>query len=141
VRAQKIEDYLVARIEKGEEIISELKQTAQNYKIKGAFFFGLGVGQNLVLGYYDSHKKTYMKKAFEGEYEFTSFSGNIALFKKEIIVHCHVTISDYQFHAFGGHLLQGTVPATCEIMIFPFRKPLNRKKDRLTGLALLDLID
>jgi predicted DNA-binding protein with PD1-like motif len=141
MKVQRIKDHLVVRIEKGEEIITALKQTTQNYKIKGAFFFGLGVGQDLVLGYYDSHKKTYLKKAFKGEYEFTSLSGNVALSKKEIIVHCHVTISDYRFHAFGGHLLQSTVPATCEIMIFPFKKPLKRKKDRSTGLVLLDLID
>ena len=141
MRVEKFRDYLVLRIGKAEEIISSLKQVAQNYKVKGAFFFGLGVGQDLVLGYYDSHKKIYVKRAFEGEYEFTSFAGNIALFKKEIIIHCHVTISDYQFHAFGGHLFQGTVPATCEIMIFPFKRILKRKKDCTTGLALFDLID
>jgi predicted DNA-binding protein with PD1-like motif len=141
MRAQKFKDHLVIRIEKDEEIVAALKLAAKNYQIKGAFFFGLGVGQDLVLGYYDAPKKAYVKKAFEGEYEFTSLCGNIALLKKEIIVHCHVTITDYQFHAYGGHLFQGTVPATCEIMIFPFKKPLKRKKDPATGLALLDLID
>ena len=141
MKVEKFRDYLVLRIEKAEEIISSLKQLTQNYNIKGAFFFGLGVGQDLVLGYYDSHKKTYVKRAFEGEYEFTSFVGNITLFKKEIIIHCHVTISDNQFHAFGGHLFQGSVPATCEIMIFPLKRILRRKKDRSTGLALLDLSD
>lgn len=136
---QKNGDYILLRIAKGEEIISALKQITQDHKIKGAFFLGLGVGQDIVLGYYDSHKKAYVKKLFEGEYEFTNLSGNIAFFKKEIIVHCHVTISDDQFHAFGGHLFQGTVPATCEIVVFPFKKSLKRKKDPHTGLALLAL--
>jgi predicted DNA-binding protein with PD1-like motif len=141
MRVQKTKDYFVLRIEKGEEIISTLKQTAQNYKMKGAFFFGLGVGKDIVLGYYDSHTKTYVKKAFEGEYEFTSLVGNLAYDKKEIIVHCHATISDPQFHAFGGHLFQATVPVTCEILVSPFKKSLKRKKDLSTGLALLDLLD
>lgn len=139
MKVQKFKDYLVVRLEKGEEIISILKKAAQNHKIKGAFFFGLGVGQDLVLGYYDAHKKSYIKKAFEGEYEFTSLSGDIACLKKEIIIHCHVTITDGEFHAFGGHLFQCIVPATCELIIFPLSSELRRKKDRRTKLALLDL--
>ena len=138
---QKNGDYIILRIAKGEEILSALKQITQDHRLKGAFFSGLGVGQDLILGYYDSHRKTYVKKLFEGEYEFTNISGNIALFEKEIVVHCHVTISNDQFHAFGGHLFQGTVPATCEIMVLPFKKPLKRKKDSRTGLALLALTD
>ena len=139
MKIQKFKDYFVLRLEKGEEIINALKQAASNNRIKGAFFFGLGVGKDLVLGYYDAHRKSYVKKAFAGEYEFTSFNGDIARFKDEIIVHCHVTVTDYEFHAFGGHLFQGIVPATCEIILFPFSKTLKRKKDRVTGLALLDL--
>ena len=138
---QQTNDYIVIRLAKGDEIISALKQITKSYKIKGAFFLGLGVGQDIVLGYYDSHKQTYLKKLFEGEYEFTGLSGNIAQLKKEIIIHCHVTISNEQFHAFGGHLFQGIVPATCEIIIFPFRKSLIRKKDQASGLALLALND
>jgi predicted DNA-binding protein with PD1-like motif len=135
---KKFNSYYVLRLEKGEEIISSLKQAVHDLEIKGGFFFGLGVGQDLVLGYYDAHKKEYLKKAFAGEYEFTGFSGNISWFKKSIMIHCHVTITDKDFQAFGGHLFQATVPATCEIMIFPFEHSLQRKKDPDTGLMLLD---
>ncbi len=139
MKIKKFKDYFVLRLEKGEEIINALKQATHNNKIRGAFFFGLGVGKDLVLGYYNAHSKSYMKKAFQGEYEFTSLSGDITRLKNEIVVHCHVTITDSEFHAFGGHLFQGIVPATCEIIIFSLSKPLKRKKDRVTGLALLDL--
>jgi len=139
MKIKKFKDYFILRLEKGEEIINALKQATHNNKIRGAFFFGLGVGKDLVLGYYDAHSKSYVKKAFQGEYEFTSLSGDIARLKNEIVVHCHVTITDREFHAFGGHLFQGIVPATCEIIIFPLSKSLKRKKDRVTGLALLDL--
>ena len=139
MKIQKFKDYFALRLEKGEEIINALKQATRNNKIRGAFFFGLGVGKDLVLGYYDAHRKSYVKKAFQGEYEFTSLNGDIAQLKNEIVIHCHVTITDYEFHAFGGHLFQGIVPTTCEIILFPFSKTLKRKKDRVTGLALLDL--
>lgn len=138
MKIKKFNNYYVVRLQKGEEIISALREVIQQKKIKGAFLFGLGVGKDLVLGYFDADKQSYRKKAFQGEYEFTSFLGNVSKFKDEIIVHCHVTITDKNFNAYGGHLFQGIVPATCEIVLFPFKKVLRRKKDRETGLNVID---
>jgi uncharacterized protein len=132
----------ILRLDKNDEIINSLKQFAVKKKLnKGAFFYGLGVGKDIELGYFDAHKKTYIKKLFKGEYEFSSLSGNISNFEKDIIIHCHVTITDNKFNAYGGHLFRGTVPATCEIVVFPFRSfySLNRKKDGETGLNLLNI--
>lgn len=131
--------YYILRLEKDEEIISSIHQAFKHKRLKGAFFFGLGVGKDLVLGYFNAHKKSYIKKVFEGEYEFTSLSGNISQVEKEIIVHCHVTITNDNFNAFGGHLFQGTVPATCEILLLPLTKSLKRKRDKMTGLNLIDV--
>ncbi len=139
MKIKKFNNYYIVRLQKDEEIIGALKEAVNSKKIKGAFFFGLGVGKDLVLGYFDAHRQSYVKKAFQGEYEFTSFSGNISKFEGEAIVHCHVTITDNNFNAYGGHLFQGVVPATCEIMVFPFRNILRRKKDRETGLNLISL--
>ena len=139
MKINKFNGYYILRLEKDEEIISSIRQAFKHKRLKGAFFFGLGVGKDLVLGYFDAHKKSYIKKVFEGEYEFTSLSGNVSQSKKEIIVHCHATITNDNFDAFGGHLFQGTVPATCEILLLPLTKSLRRKKDKVTGLNLLDL--
>jgi predicted DNA-binding protein with PD1-like motif len=136
---RKFGHYYVLRLHKNDEIITVLKEAAENYKINGAFFFGLGVGSSVVLGYFDVDRRTYIKKAFEGEYEFTSFSGNIAKYNGDVVIHCHVTIADKNFDAVGGHLIQATVPATCEIIIFPFTGMLKRKRDRDTHLAVLDV--
>jgi len=136
---KKCRDFSVIRLEKDEEIITSLKNAAKNNPLRSAFFFGLGVGRDLVLGFFDAHKQKYTKKAFSGEYEFTSFSGNISRFKKEIAVHCHVTITDSNFNACGGHLFHASVPVTMEIILFPVRPKLQRRKDSATGLNLLDL--
>lgn len=134
----KCRNLFVLRLEKGEEIIASLTKAAQKSPLHSAFFFGLGVGKDPILGYFDAHKKTYVKKAFAGEYEFTSFSGNISRLKKEIVVHCHATITDAQFNAYGGHLFQAVIPATMEIVFLPVRPKLQRHKDAATGLNLLD---
>jgi hypothetical protein len=139
MKIKKINNYFVLRLQKGEEIINAIKEGVTRKKIKGAFFFGLGVGKDLVLGYFDAHKQSYIKKAFKGEHEFTSFIGNIAIQRNEVIVHCHVTITDKNFSAYGGHLFHGIVPATCEIVLLPFTKVLRRTQDKETGLNLLDV--
>jgi predicted DNA-binding protein with PD1-like motif len=130
---------MVIRIERNEEIITAVQNAIQKAGIKGGFFYGLGVGKELELGYFDAHKRSYIRKRFDDEYEFTSFVGNVSMLGDEIVIHCHVTITDANFNAFGGHLFKGVVPATLEVVLFPFAEPLTRKKDDATGLNLLEL--
>ena len=139
MKLKKFDKYLVIRLEKDEEIITTLGKALRDAKINGGFFFGLGVGKDLELGFFDAHKQTYTKKEFNAEYEFTSFTGNISTVNEELSIHCHVTITDNQFNASGGHLFRGIVPATLEIIVLPFSNALTRKKDDATGLNLLDL--
>jgi predicted DNA-binding protein with PD1-like motif len=139
MRITKCGKYFIARLEKGEEIIAALTTAAQKKPLRSAFFFGLGVAKDPVLGYFNAPKKTYIKKAFKGEYELTSFSGNISRKKNETVIHCHVTITDDQFNACGGHLFQATIPATMEIFFIPVTPTLKRRLDKVTGLHLLDI--
>ncbi|MEO0123264.1 MAG: PPC domain-containing DNA-binding protein [candidate division WOR-3 bacterium] len=136
---KKYQNYYILRLQKGEEIIESIKIFAKKIKLKGAFLYGLGVGERLKLGYFDAHKKSYIEKHFEDEYEFTSFLGNVSYFEKELVIHIHVTITDKNFNAFGGHLFSGYVPATLEIIVLPFDKKMVRKKDSDTGLNLLEI--
>ncbi|UCG30311.1 MAG: DNA-binding protein [candidate division WOR-3 bacterium] len=139
MKIKRYENYVVIRLEKDEEIVTALKEALQRAGIEGGFFYGLGVGKNLQLGYFDAVEKNYTRKDFTGEYEFTNLSGNVSVADGQIMVHCHVTITDNEFQAFGGHLFEGLVPATLEIIVFPFSKPLTRSQDKTTGLNLLDL--
>jgi len=139
MKSRKFGSYLVIRLEKDEEIIATLTRAIRDQEITGGFFYGLGVGKDLELGYFDAHRQTYFKKKFDDEYEFTSFLGDISIISGETVIHCHVTISDAQFNAYGGHLFRGTVPATLEVIVIPLTEPLNRKLDKITGLNLLDV--
>jgi len=139
MKLRKFGMYIVIRMEKDEEIIATLTRAIQEAQITGGFFYGLGVGKDLELGYFDAHKQVYTQKKFDDEYEFTSLLGNISIVNGETIIHCHVTITDSQFNAYGGHLFRGTVPATIEVIVIPFSEPLNRKLDKTTGLNLLEI--
>ena len=139
IKKYKNNQYLVVRFEPGEEIVSGLKQAAQQAGIEGAFFFGLGVGKELELGYFDARTRDYTRQTFDGEYEFTSLTGNIAVFGAETVIHCHVTITDARFQAYGGHLFRAIIPATLEVVVLPLAGMLNRFHDDATGLKLLEL--
>lgn len=135
----KIKNGYVLKLEINEEIITTLKDLVIDKKIKSAFLFGIGTGKELTLGYYDSKKKMYRKRAFVEEYEFASMNGNISYLSSDPIIHIHCTISPENFMTYAGHLFSGKVAATCEILIMTIEKKLQRKADPNLGLNLLDL--
>ena len=80
----------------------------------------------------------YIKKEFKDEFELTSLTGNITTKNDAPFVHAHVTISDEDCNAYGGHLFAATITATCEIMLNISYKPIYRKKCNEVGLYLWD---
>jgi predicted DNA-binding protein with PD1-like motif len=135
----KIKNGYVLKLETNEEIIATLKDFVKEHKLKGGFINGIGAGKEVMLGYFDYPKKTYRKRFFAEEIEFTSLMGNIAWLEQDPIIHIHCTISPENFITYSGHLFSGKVTATCEIMIALLEKKLIRKADIKTGLNLLDL--
>jgi len=130
--------YLV-RLEKGEEIVESLISLANNEKIKGGFLYGLGAVKDVTLGYFDTAKKEYQKKDFDGDYEVTSLVGDIFYFEGKPGVHVHVNLSGSDFTTIGGHLFKAVITGTGEFFIHTTDEILKRKKDPSSGLNLLDL--
>lgn len=130
--------YLV-RLLKGEEIISSLTSLAEKERIQSGFLFGLGAVANPKLGYFDLQAKEYRSRTFEGDYEIVNLVGNIASLDGKPFIHAHMTISDAECKAFGGHLFSAQVYATGEITIIDFGLPIARRLDEQVGLKLLDL--
>ena len=95
--------YLV-RLLRGEEVISSLTSLAEKEKIQSGFLFGLGAVANPKLGYYDMKTKEYQSETFEGEFEIVNLTGNISQLDGKPFIHAHMTISDEECRAFGGHL-------------------------------------
>lgn len=130
--------YLV-RLMRGEEIIASLTELAEKERIQSGFLFGLGAVANPKLGYFDLKTKEYQSETFEGEFEIVNLTGNISQLEGKPFIHAHLTISDQECKAFGGHLFSAQVHATGEIAIIDFALPIARKLDQEIGLKLLDL--
>lgn len=130
--------YLV-KIEKGEEILSTLKQFCKDEKITIGSISGIGAATKVELAYFDIHTKAYETKVFTDDYEVLGMHGNISKFNGDPAVHVHISIGDRSFNVFGGHLNSAVVSVTLEITIDTMEGIVERKRDPECGLNLLDL--
>jgi uncharacterized protein len=137
MKSTKVNDGYLIRCDIGDEIVASLKAFAAEKKIYSGTILGIGSIKDPELGYYDIEKKEYIKKQFEGDYELLSLAGNFSRLGNEIVLHCHVSLSDAQFQVIGGHLFQSHVAVTTEFYIRPGGVELNRALNDITGLNLL----
>lgn len=132
-------DILIARINKGEKVIESLLEFCRNNGIEGAWITGLGALSSAKLALYDLENKKYIKKEIKGPLEICSLDGNIALYDNEQVAHIHLVLSNDKMSAFGGHLEEATVAATCELKVEIFDHPIIRKNDPEIGLNLIEI--
>ena len=119
----------------------KLNQTLADFtiaqKIQGGFFHGLGALKESELGFYHLHKKEYHRETFVDEAELLNLTGNLSWFDEKPVVHSHVTLGNTKFQAFGGHLFEGVVAVTVEVMLTTFDQKVERKFVPEIGLNLL----
>ena len=139
MRYRKIQSAYVIRLEKGEKVIERLLEFCEKEKIKAGCFNGLGAVSEAELGHYDLGKKEYSSKKFSGQYEISSFHGNISEMSGKSYVHAHIVVGDSGFISWSGHLKEAVVGATCEIFLTKLDTAISRKKEEETGLNLLDI--
>ena len=127
------------RIDRGEKINETIIEYLQSKGITAGKISGIGAAADLTLGFYDVHTKEYYSKLFEGDYEITSLLGNVSIKDGGPWAHLHITISDKDCRAYGGHLESGTVAVTCEVIIEEVDAAIERAFDEKTGLQLWQL--
>lgn len=129
-------DWYIVRIKRGERIVEEIKKVCEAEKIEGGLITGIGAVDQVELALYDVTKKEYHKKVVDQPFEVTNITGTIGV-EKELIVHLHITLTDKEMKAFGGHLVDARVSGTAEIFIKKTEKLL-KKYDEETGLKLFN---
>ena len=125
--------------ETGDEAMSGLLSFAKEHNLAGAHLTGIGAFSRLVLGYYDWEKKDYLKIQVDEQVEVVSLIGDIALEKDQPRIHAHVVVAKRDGAAIGGHLLEGHVRPTLEIVLTESPAHLIREFDPSSGLALIRL--
>jgi len=121
----------------GEEVMAGLLSFAKQQSIAAAHFTAIGAFSRAVLGYFDWQTKQYLRIPVDEQAEVVTLIGDIALEKGEPKVHAHASLAKRGGVMVGGHLLEGHVRPTLEVMITRSPAHLERKFDAASGIALI----
>lgn len=139
MRYRKLGPAIILRLDRGEEIVSTLKDFCEEQEIRFATVQGIGAVDNAVIGIFAAKTKEYHTTTLSGDHEITSLAGSITTMDNKPYLHLHITLSDATYLAFGGHLTSAVVSGTCEIFIHTIPDRLDRTYDAGVGLNVFDL--
>ena len=123
MKYKKFENTIIARIDKGEDIVEQVKNIALKENIKLASIQALGAINDFTVGVFKTKEKKYYANEFKGDYEIVSLTGTINTMNGEYYSHMHLSI----------------VSATCEMVIQVINGQVDRYFDEEIGLNLLKL--
>ena len=134
---KRFKDTILARIDKGEEIIEKLLEICEKEKVKLANVNALGAVNDFTVGLFDTKEKKYFSKNYTGDYEIVSLTGSVSTMDGKLYNHIHMSAGDKENKVVGGHLNRAVVGATCEMFIFVVDGQVDRKFNQEVGLNLL----
>ena len=130
---------VIARVDKGEEILGQLREVCLRENIKLASVSAIGAVDRFTVGVFLPEKREYVSNDFAGDYEIASLSGTVTTMDGEDYAHIHMCADNRRGMACGGHLNRARVSATCELVINVLDGEVNRRFDEAVGLNLLEL--
>ena len=136
---KRFDNKVVVRIDKGEEIVDQLKTICKKLDIKLGSIVGIGATDKVTIGLLNTKTKKYQSKEFTGDHEIASLVGNITLMNGEVYLHLHATICNVEHKALGGHLTSAVISATFEGIIDIIEGQVTREYNDEVGLNLLKL--
>lgn len=135
---RKFANTYVVRIDRGEEILTKIKELALKENIKLAKVEALGATNDFTVGVYKVEEKKYYANSFKGNFEIVSLTGTINTMNDEFYTHIHMSAANDKGETFGGHLNRAIVSATCEMIITVIDGRVDRKFDESIGLNLFE---
>lgn len=139
MKYQRFEQTIIVRMDKGEDIVEQVKNVALKEKIKLASISALGAINEFTVGVFKTKEKKYYANEFKGDFEIVSLTGTINTMNDEYCSHMHLSAGNDQGQVFGGHLNKAIVSATCEMVIQIINGEVDRYFDEEVGLNLLKL--
>ena len=127
---------IVARIDRGEEILAAIREIAGAENIQLASVSALGATNDFTVGVYNVDEKQYHANDFKGNFEIVSLTGTINTMDGEFYTHLHMSAGDEKGQVFGGHLNRAMVSAVCEMVITVIDGVVDRRYSEEIGLNL-----
>jgi predicted DNA-binding protein with PD1-like motif len=127
----------IGRLKHGADLLQELTRIVNEENIRTGSISGIGGLMRGAVAFYNQQTRQYERIELNESLEITSLAGNVSVSKERPFPHVHITLSDKQGRAFGGHLTQGCEIWACEVVIQEFEGgTLAREFDETTGLPL-----
>lgn len=127
---------VVARIDRGEEIVNTVKEIALKEGLQLASVSALGATGDFTVGVFNVDEKQYHANRFQGNFEIVSLTGTITTMDGAFYAHLHMSAGNEQGQVFGGHLNRAVVSATCEMVIQVIDGTVDRRFSEDVGLNL-----
>jgi predicted DNA-binding protein with PD1-like motif len=133
------EKVFIVVFDTGDDAMQGLLDFARANRVSAGHFTAIGAFSSVVLGYLDWEKKDYERIPLMEQVEVLSLVGDVALENGSPKIHAHIVVGKRDGSAHGGHLLEGHVRPTLEVVLHESHDHLKRKLDPDTGLALIDV--
>jgi len=138
---KRFENKIIVRIDKGEEILEQIRILSEKENIKLASINALGAVGDFTVGVFKVDEKKYYGNSFKGDFEIVSLTGTISTMNDEFYAHLHMSAGDDKGQVFGGHLNKAIVSATCEMVIDVIDGRVDREYNEEIGLNLFKIKD
>jgi predicted DNA-binding protein with PD1-like motif len=127
-------------LDSGEEVMDKLRSFAHEKKLQAAHFTAIGALRKAVIGFFDFQIRNYQEIRIDEQTEVLSILGDITCGPdNKPRIHAHTVLGKADGTAHGGHLLEGWVHPTLELILQQSPTYLIRKPDADTGLPLIQL--
>jgi uncharacterized protein len=134
-------------LERGDELMAEVKAFAERERLRAAEFTGIGAVSSAKLAAFDPDKREYVDIADPGQTELVSLNGRITLPKDadpadppaERQLHVHCVLSREDGSATAGHVFELLVRPTCEVFVAEGTEYIARREDPDSGLPVIAL--
>jgi predicted DNA-binding protein with PD1-like motif len=124
-------------LDTGDEAMAKLTEFIRKHEVEAASLTAIGAFQRALLGYFDWQTKEYKRIAVEEQVEVLSLLGDVAVAEEGPTLHVHTVLGKADGSVVGGHLLEGHVRPTLEVIMIQPPSYLRKRRDPVTGLALI----
>jgi uncharacterized protein len=123
----------------GDEAVAALTQFARAERLEAAQITAVGAFERATIGWFDRAARDYRRIPVDEQCELLSLIGDVAEGEDGPILHVHAVLGLSDGTTRGGHLLEGWVYPTLEVIVTETPAELRKVMRPDIGIALIDL--